>query len=181
MKTIQLTKGYTALVDDEDYESVSALKWQADVKPKTVYAIRATRKDDGTKTTQYLHRFIMGVTDRKLDVDHEDHNGLNCQRNNLRIATRSQNNANVHKRKGTSSQFKGVTWDKLKSKWQSRFRAGGQRKSLGYFNDEVQAAVAYDLAARERFGEFASCNFPPKFPCVGSTPALHSAHGGYSA
>jgi hypothetical protein len=171
MQTIQLTKGFVALVDDADYAAVSAHNWQADVKPKTVYAIRATRKEDGTKTTQYLHRFIMGVTDPKVQVDHEDHNGLNCQRWNLRPATNRQNVQNSRKPEGASSQFKGVTWDKVKGKWRSRFVIAGRRRSLGYFTAETDAALAYDAAARQHFGEFACCNFPPKMPCQNSVLA----------
>lgn len=170
MKTIQLTQGFVSLVDDADFERVSAYHWQADVKPNTVYAIRATRKPDGTKTTQYLHRFILGLTDRHVQVDHIDRDGLNCQRENLRVCTNHQNSHNSRSR-GGASQYKGVTWDRDKQKWRARFIVSGRRKSLGYFGEEIEAALAYDAAAREHYCEFAHCNFPPKMPCVSSAPA----------
>jgi hypothetical protein len=120
MQTIPLTQGFVELVDDKDYEAVSQHKWCADVKPRTVYAIRATRKTDGTKTTQYLHRFITDVTDPQIEVDHHDHNGLNCQHHNLRVCTHSQNQCNRRRTEG-SSQFKGVTRAKLKGSGERGF------------------------------------------------------------
>lgn len=176
MKMIPLTQGFVALVDDADYERVCQFNWMADVKPKTVYAIRATVKDDGRKTTQYLHRFILGVTDRRVQVDHRDHNGLNCQRYNLRPATNQQNCQNSRSR-GGASQFKGVAWNKQKRKWVASIGANGRHKSLGYFHDEVDAALAYDAAAREQYGTFAYTNFPAKMPCENRSPALVSDHG----
>jgi AP2 domain len=176
MRTIPLTQGFVALVDDADFLGVSRFKWFADVKPKTVYAIRAVRKDDGTKTSQYLHRLIMGVTDPKVQIDHEDHNGLNCQRYNLRPATNQQNTHNARSHGGTSA-YKGVTWDRAKGKWRARFSVEGKRRSLGYFDSEVDAALVYDTAAREHYGNFAYTNFSPKMACENRSPALVSDHG----
>jgi len=117
-----------------------------------------------------------------VKVDHEDHNGLNCQRYNLRVATNAQNNMNQKKRSdGLSSKFKGVCWHKRYVKFQADIRLNGKSKFLGMFVSELDAALAYDAAAREHFGEFALCNFPPKKPCIASAPALVSAHGGISA
>lgn len=177
MKTIQLTQGFVALVDDADFERVSAHKWCANRNRHTVYAYR---KD--SRRTVYMHRFVCGVIDPKVKVDHEDHNGLNCQRYNLRVATNAQNNMNQKKRSdGLSSKFKGVCWHKRYGKFQADIRLNGKSKFLGMFVSELDAALAYDAAAREHFGEFALCNFPPKKPCIASAPALVSAHGGISA
>lgn len=102
----------------------------------------------------------MGVTDPKVKVDHEDHNGLNCQRENLRVCTNAQNVANQRKQKrGKSSQFKGVYCKKRDGKWYAQIEANGEHKFLGSFADELDAAFAYDVAARQNFGEFALCNF----------------------
>ncbi len=154
MKEIQLSKGYVALVDDEDFERVAQYKWSASLTKTNVYGIRKIRKEDGNTTSQMLHRFIMGVSDLSKDVDHEDHNGLNCQRYNLRTGSRTQNNGNQLKTRG-SSKYKGVSWDKERKLWRSWLRG-----CLGRFHSEVEAAFAYDRAAREYFGEFALCNFP---------------------
>jgi hypothetical protein len=157
MKTIPLTKGYVALVSDEDFERVNAYKWCAKVDPHTVYAIRSLRLEDGKRTTIKMHRFIAGVTNPQIDVDHKDHNGLNNQRENLRVCTRAQNHGNRKKTRGTAT-FKGVTWDR--EKWLAGIRINRKRQYLGRFTDEIDAAMAYDDAARQLFGPFALTNFP---------------------
>lgn len=168
MRTIELSQGYVALVDDADYERVSAHKWSASKTKTHVYGIRKVRLADGRSTSQLLHRFIMGVNDRKIDVDHDDHNGLNNQRYNLHVATRTQNNNNRQKQGGMTSQFKGVSWDSKRGTWRACITIDGRTKHLGRYkkSDERLAARAYDNEARDRYGSFAVCNFPPKFPCA---------------
>lgn len=158
MKTISLTQGFVALVDDADYDRVSAHKWSATRAKTNVYGVRKLRTPAGGTTSQLLHRFIMGVTDPEIHVDHEDHNGLNCQRHNLRKCVRGENDGNRRKTRG-SSQYKGVSWSKSKGRWRACITIE-RTVHLGYFTDEVQAALAYDAAARTRFGVFAKCNFP---------------------
>lgn len=158
MKTIPLTQGHVALIDDADYERVSVHKWSATKVKHTVYGIRKIRTAEGRTTSQLLHRFITGVTDREIHVDHEDHDGLNCQRYNLRKCVRGENDGNRRKT-GGSSQYKGVSWSKDKGKWRACIRIE-KTVHLGYFVDEREAALVYDDAARRRFGVFASCNFP---------------------
>lgn len=103
-----------------------------------------------------LHRLVMGVDDPTVVVDHIDRDGLNCRRRNLRVATRSQNAANVAKRKGCSSRFKGV--DRQGNRWRARVMLQGLHLHLGLFDREREAALAYDYAVLERFGEFAVTN-----------------------
>lgn len=158
MKGIELTQGFVALIDDTDYERVSQFKWSATKTKSNVYAIRKVQKPGGGTTSQLLHRFILGVTDRKIDVDHKDHNGLNCQRHNLRKCVRGENDGNRRKTRG-ASKFKGVSWDSSRARWRACIRIE-KTVHLGYFADEVQAALAYDDAARSRFGVMANCNFP---------------------
>ncbi|MGO8793533.1 MAG: hypothetical protein ACLQLC_01820 [Candidatus Sulfotelmatobacter sp.] len=157
MKTIPLTQGFVALVDDTDYERVSAYKWSATKVKNTVYGIRKIRTTEGRTTSQLLHRFITGVTDPSIDVDHKDHSGLNNQRHNLRKTVRGEHDGNRRKTHG-SSQYKGVSWSKDKGKWRACIRIE-KTVHLGYFSDEVEAALAYDTAARIRFGVMANCNF----------------------
>jgi hypothetical protein len=156
MKEIPLTKGYVALVSDADYERVSQFKWQAKVNHHTVYARgRVDGKD------QFLHRIIMNVTDPMIYIDHRDHDGLNNQRKNLRVCSRSQNMSNQRKIRATSSQFKGVCWHRGGGKWQAKLKQpNGKQLYLGLFTDEIDAACAYDDAARQHFGAFALTNFP---------------------
>ena len=156
MKTIALSQGFAALVDDSDYERVSAFKWSATKTKTTVYGVRKVRTAAGRTTSQVLHRFIMDVTHPKIDVDHQDHDGLNCQRSNLRV--RGENNGNSRKSRG-ASQFKGVSWDSGRGLWRAHITIRRTLKFLGRFHDERDAAIAYDSAARAAFGEFANCNF----------------------
>lgn len=112
-----------------------------------------------------MHRVILGVASEKW-IDHENRNGLDNRRENLRVATNRQNLQNSRKRSGTVSRFKGVSFDKHYRKWQARIQActigpGGhvRRVFLGSFDDEEDAARAYDAAALASFGRFARMNF----------------------
>lgn len=179
MQTIQLTQGFVALVDDADYERVSAYKWRAlvDKRRGKVYAARKTRGPHQIRRSVYLHRELLGITDPSIKVDHRNGNGLDNQRENLRACSTSQNNMNSRKRRdGLSSRYKGVCWHKRYGKFQAEIKLDGRSKYLGMFTDEIDAALAYDEAAREQFGEFACTNFPPKKPCIGRVLALESGH-----
>lgn len=101
-----------------------------------------------------MHRFVINAPSRK-EVDHWDREGLNNQKYNLRLGTRSLNNGNsVGWNKQTSSQFKGVTWHKIAKKWMVRVA----NRYVGLFADEIDAATAYDKAAKNYYGEFALLN-----------------------
>jgi len=159
MREIPLTQGQVALIDDEDYELVSRYKWCAVYSPhsKTYYAASAVRdRDTAARTRLMMHAVIMG----SKSIDHADHNGLNNQRYNLRFATTSQNTANQRIRSDNTSGFKGVSLDRRNNRWQSYIRINGSRMGLGSYPDPVDAAIAYDYAARELFSEFAFLNFP---------------------
>jgi len=156
MKTIPLTRGYVALVDDADYDRVAQHKWCA-WSSKAQNSMYAQGKA-GTEKNILMHRFILGCSG---SVDHADGNGLNNQRYNLRPATRSENGANRPKFCGKSSQFKGVSWSKNTQKWKAEIRKAGKSTYIGVFREECDAAQAYNLKALELFGEFANYNSPP--------------------
>jgi hypothetical protein len=162
MAKILLNRGFVALVDDEDYERVLAAgPWFAAFRSgETVYVYRHVRKPEGTRTLQKLHRFILGIEDPKVLVDHRNGRGLNCHKRNLRFCTVSQNGANARKRAPwkSTSQFRGVSWHKRKAKWLAVIRVNYKQIYLGRFTDELDAARAYDAAARKYFGEFARTN-----------------------
>lgn len=162
MKTIELTQGFVALVDDDDFQRVNEYKWyiKRDRRKNTGYAVMA----DGTR----MHRFILDLRSGLPLVDHKDLNGLNNQRYNLRVCTPAQNRSNTKKTHG-SSLYKGVSLDG--SRWVAYIKVNQKTKYLGTFEDEVAAALAYDVAAREHFGEFSRCNFLCKKPCVSCIPA----------
>jgi hypothetical protein len=158
MKPIPLSRGYVALVDDNDYESVSQFKWTAFTPRQMVYAVRYPTVN-GKRKYVYLHRFILGVTEPTIQVDHRNHNGLDCQRHNLRIAQHKDNIRNQRKtRKPRSSKYKGVCWSKWAAKWHAQLGKAGRSFHLGYYETELAAARAYDVAATLHFGEFAHLN-----------------------
>ena len=168
MQTVQLygkkAAGRVVQVDDGDYDLVMGSRWNVleRIHPNGTasgpYAVTGVSCGAGRRRLLLMHRLILpGVP----QIDHEDGDGLNNQRSNLRPATYPQNHANERKTltyggKPTTSRFKGVAWNKGAGKWQARIRGG----YLGIFVHEVDAALAYDAAAREMFGPFARLNFP---------------------
>ena len=152
MKLIQLTQGYFALVDDEDYERVSRFKWSAAVRKHAVYGYRQSGPKK-KRVNVMLHAFILDPPDG-LEVDHVDRNGLNNRRSNLRLATRSQNLANTKLSRRNSSGVKGVRYDKERNKWRAEISATGIRYFLGRFDTKEEACGARSEAAGRLHGEF---------------------------
>lgn len=153
---ILLFNGEIALVDDQDMDDVSRFKWRACPKGTNVYARSYCRRPDGHKTTQSMHKLITGWT----FVDHINGNGLDNRRANLRQANSHSNGGNRRKVCDSSSIYKGVTWHANANRWQTVIGVKGRKKYLGLFTNEIDAAIAYDTAAREVFGEYAALNFP---------------------
>lgn len=162
MKRIPLSKTgkyagmYEAIVDDSDYECLMQYTWQVHFGKKTVYA-RTRIKDKGL---HYMHRLIMDVTNPKIGMDHENGNGLDNRKENLRIATPSQNMANRKTRSRT--KYKGVNLREVKSgfRYYAYICKDKKMQHIGTFLNDVEAARAYDKKAKELHGEFAKLNFP---------------------
>jgi len=152
MLEIALTQGKVAMVDDSDFEYLNRHKWYAHRHHRTWYAVR---KVHGRYMP--MHRALLCPADG-VQIDHRDHNGLNNQRENLRIATNAQNQHNRAEFRGSCS-LKGITWNKNSRKWQARIQVNCVRIHLGLFIEPLEAARTYDEAARKYFGEFAYCNF----------------------
>jgi hypothetical protein len=106
-----------------------------------------------------LHRLVIDAP-RHLLADHVNGNTLDNRRENIRLATHSQSSMNRGKHAPATSRFKGVNWRPDICKWQARIKLNRRNIFLGYFTDELQAAMAYDAKARELHGAFARFNFP---------------------
>jgi hypothetical protein len=158
-RRIPLTKGYYAIVDVEDYDRLRIYKWHVVVK-NSPYAARNSPTGKGGKYQKiWMHREVMPAP-KGMVVDHINHNTLDNRWVNLRPATKLQNMYNRSKRKNTSSRYKGVHWHEYAKKWRAGIRVNGRDKALGYFESELEAAKAYDRAARKHQKEFAVPNLP---------------------
>src|ERR1700743_935056 len=111
MKIIPLSQGRFAKIDDEDFERVSQFKWCTTKAGDCFYARRTVNKSPSCEKSHsiLLHRFILKIEDKSIIVDHNDHDTLNCQKYNLRVCTKSENNRNKLSAKNSSSRFLGVT------------------------------------------------------------------------
>jgi hypothetical protein len=152
-----LPTGEYVYFDKVDARKVLRYKWYRAKSKSKIYA-QARVKIDGYWRTILMHRLILGVTISK--VDHEDGDGLNNRRNNLRKATNTQNGCNRKKQlHGSTSKYKGVCWNSKRQKWRGTIKLNGKAKHLGYFHTEILAAQAYDVAAKNLHGAFARTNF----------------------
>lgn len=164
---IKLTRGYVTLVDYVDWVYLKQYKWRASSitrTNKTVYAIREEWGGGRDKRkTILMHRFIMKA-EKGVFIDHRDGVGLNNTRTNLRTSTTSQNCSNVRKRleksgRKVTSKYKGVHYSKPNNKWVASIRFKRKLIHIGSFENELEAAKAYDSKSFELFCEFAKLNF----------------------
>lgn len=171
MKEIQLTRNKVAIVDDEDYQKINQYKWWT-FKSKYNNNFYASAKIDGKDVL--MHRYILGLEDPKIQIDHKNRNALDNTRENLRIVSNQENSFNRGKNKNNKSGYKGVWFARYgynyyKGKktryentkpWIAGIKHNGKNKTIGYFATAEEAAKAYDIKAKELFGDFCYLNFP---------------------
>lgn len=170
MRKLKTSNGYTFLVDNEDYNKVIQWSWYGNdtksdyvVIQRTGYCKEYYKKTGYCSKTIKLSRFLMGVTDRHLTVDHIDNNPLNNQRSNLRICTQKENSRNKSPYKNSTSKYLGVhrifpDRKNGEKRYRATIRPPEGRIQLGVFANETEAAKAYNVAAKKIYGKYANLN-----------------------
>ena len=158
---ITTSKGEPIILDEVDHDLASHL-WY-------LFEGYAARTTGGRKNRQFvfMHRIVLErMIGRPLqkgeDTDHINGMRADNRRINLRLTTRTQNLQNLKKKSGTSSQYKGVMWDKERERWMAYITVNRHRIYLGRYATEEEAARAYNKAALEYFGEYARLNAIPR-------------------
>jgi len=156
---ITLSNGQVAIVDAADLPLVTPFRWcPMRKRDGRVYAQTHGPRRDGKQSTILMHSFILG-TPKGMASDHQNHDGLDNRRANLRACTNSQNLYNQRLSITNTTGFKGVSPERS-GRFRAQIKAVGQHHYLGTFDTPEEAARAYDAAARRRHGEYALTNFP---------------------
>lgn len=173
MKQIEL-KGKNGIgifvkVDDADFEYLNKFKWYLKKGDNTNYARRNLTQINGRTLQILMHREILGLSDPKILGEHEDQDGLNNQRQNLRPCNTRENARNKRAKKNSTSKYLGVGTQNAKGNnkiyqyWTAHIKYDGKDHHIGSFpytpEGEIMAAKRYDEKAKEHFKEFANLNF----------------------
>lgn len=160
MKEIKAGSGRAAFVDDSDFDLVNSHNWQSHSHRRTFVVHRKRKMTDPQDLPKkiYLHRFILNAKKGQI-IDHKDGNSLNNQKSNLRFCTNAENARNSRSRIGATSRFLGVSKHRTnRAKWVAQYQEYGKSYHIGIYESEVEAALAYNVAASFAFREFARLN-----------------------
>lgn len=149
MERVKLTQDKYALIDDEDLKLVSEYKWH--------YGNGYAKRRDHKSSLCRMHHLILPLKKGYM-VDHINGNRLDNRRNNLRLVTKSQNMMNRGLQKNSKSGYMGVSWHKKTKSWRAYIKKDRKQIYLGLYDTKIQAAKAYNEAAKEYHGEFAFFN-----------------------
>jgi len=154
VRLVRLTRGAFALVDEADFDEVSQYHWHLHLADDKMYA---RRYDAETGRYVYMHRQLLGLkAGDGLFADHINGLGLDNRRANLRVVDAAGHSQNSRLRRNNRSGYKGVF--EYEGRWVAEIHHDGYRERLGYFDDPVRAALAYDEAARKYHGACACTN-----------------------
>jgi|DEB19_MinimDraft_3_1074340.scaffolds.fasta_scaffold08583_3 hypothetical protein len=156
------TNGYQFIISEQDVEFVDSKSWFAQGRPGFMY-VATTIKENGKYKIKYLHRLLFNLSDRKVFIDHINHNTLDNTRQNLRLSDKRLNQVNKYKKSNCSSKYIGVTKTKSNT-WQVQIRNDKIRIRLGCFKTEEAAALAYNEASLKINGDHATLNVLSKSP-----------------
>jgi len=144
------------IIDDEDYNKLYNI--HPDLRLFDCKGVIALKR---RVTFISVSRIILNLYDRAIIPEHKNLDYFDCRKENLRIATKSQNQFNKRKISNkTTSFFKNVHWHVASQKWYVCVRHNGKRTYGGTFEDEELAARKADELMKSLHGEFAKLNFP---------------------
>lgn len=129
--------GQKFLIDIDDLGKVKNYCWRIE---RNDYVIANSR--NGTNKIIWLHRLIMNATNENVYVDHKNWNKRDNRKCNLRLATKSENNINIKRKKNNTSGYTGVCLNKRNNKYAARISKNGVRTFLGSFDSFEEAVIA---------------------------------------
>ena len=145
-------------IDTRNFWLLNFFSWRIYITDSGYHRVEAKIMANGKTKTFTLARWLLHFPEGK-HVDHIDRDPLNNRMSNLRIATREENCQNASKYKAkTSSIYKGVCFHKQKQKWMAYINVNKKRHGLGYFNNEIDAAIAYNNKIKELGASFCTPN-----------------------
>ncbi|MCR5369982.1 MAG: HNH endonuclease [Clostridium sp.] len=170
MREIELSRGTTALVDDEDFERISLHSWA--LNPQGNYAVRKGNRRRGEPRTVQMHREVLNPASG-VQVDHINGNTLDNRKENLRLVDTQKNAFNRAKPNvPCTSVYKGVFRRKNKPNWQARIKYNDKHIELGTYVKESYAAAVYNFAAAIFFGEYRRENVGAEIPSLADADKL---------
>jgi len=150
---VELSRGYTALVDSDVLPALADYSWHASTKASGTYAQASIKNSDGKYRGVLMHRLIMAADSNQI-VDHINGDTLDNRRANLRLATPKQNSFN----RRASSQYGYSGVKKSGGAWTAMISPDGIDIALGTYQTKQEAAAAYNVAAQAIYGEYARLN-----------------------
>lgn len=135
------------IIDKEDKQLIEKYYWS---KSHNGYWISSSNYSNNHCCIR-LHRLLLGAKHGEY-VDHKDRDRSNNRRNNLRLATKQENNINRTKQNNNKSGFVGVYWDKQTSMWRAQIKINNKIITLGRYNNITDAVITRLQAELEYFG-----------------------------
>ena len=153
MQTIEIKKGYTVQVDDEDFHRIRIFPWKIFMLGKGSFYCGFSLKIEKKKYKKvWLQHMIVGKPPQGQRIYFKDKNPLNCTKANIQFLSYIEHGNITHKK--NEDKYLGVILEYI-----ARIRVNNKLKVIGVYNSAQEAAIAYDLEAKKIYGDKAVLNF----------------------